>query len=151
MKMKKVSLALALAGTCAIPASSGQADEGYPTPIVGNCNYTLPGPRQIDLFQDNNFSGGCWRLTLPEGTSFARIRNVTELGIPNDWISSARVGADLRVEMFEHHFWGGRVRVMKGNVSPNWNPVEDNDFRNFTPVYGFQDMLTSLTMIHEPF
>ncbi len=58
-----------------------------------NCQ---PGPLQVALFDRPNFQGGCVLVGI------GSFDNPRDAGLPNDFVGSARVGAQVSLEWWEH-------------------------------------------------
>jgi hypothetical protein len=140
------ALVCAALSVAAVYSSSARADEGQPTPNVGTCG-SSPGAGEVYLYYHDNFGGTCYRLSLPSGESFAQIRNVSEIGVPNDQITSAKVGPGTALDMWEHHYWN---QFQAGAFAPMWNDGaafdrdQDSNFGLSPDITGFNDLLTSL-------
>jgi hypothetical protein len=81
---------------------------GPVTTVVGDC---LPAANQVALYVYPNFGGRCSLRSLGDYPEFA------DLGLPNDSLSSLRLGSGVRVELCEHTFYGGRCQTFAGSVS----------------------------------
>jgi hypothetical protein len=87
---------------------------GTPPP----CN---PGPLQVALYMDANFGGTC-RL-LPVGD----YPTATSTGLPNDSVSSIRVGAGAQVTVCHDEYYGGTCVLLTGSTSYLGNTAVGND------------------------
>jgi hypothetical protein len=80
----------------------------------------LPQPNQVTVWRDSDYSGECCTLGVgnyPSSRNFA---------MPNDSISSLKVGDDVRVVLFEHAQFGGREATYEAGESyASINEVND--------------------------
>ncbi|MDI3465263.1 MAG: VCBS repeat-containing protein [Nitrospira sp.] len=81
----------------------------------------MPGPQTIAVYVDANFAGLC-RL-LPVGD----FPTATSTGLPNDSISSIRVGPGAEIHVCEHEFYSGTCSLLTSDTSFLGNTAVGND------------------------
>lgn len=88
---------------------------------IGTPPPCFPGPQQVGVYVDDNFSGTC-RL-LPVGD----FPTATLIGLPNDSISSIRVGPGTEIHLCENEFYGGRCTLLTSDSVFLENTTVGND------------------------
>lgn len=81
----------------------------------------FPGPQQAAVYVDANFAGVCRVLPVgdfPTGTS---------TGLPNDSISSVRVGPGTEMHLCEDEFYGGACSLLTSDTPFLGNTAVGND------------------------
>lgn len=81
----------------------------------------FPGPQQAAVYADANFAGLCRLLPIgdfPTGTS---------TGLPNDSISSVRVGPGTEIHLCEHEFYSGACSLLTSDTPFLGNTAVGND------------------------
>ncbi len=81
----------------------------------------FPGPQQAAVYVDANFAGLCRLLPVgdfPTGTS---------TGLPNDSISSVRVGPGAEIHLCEHEFYNGTCSLLTSDTPFLGNTTVGND------------------------
>jgi len=84
----------------------------------GGC---VPNADQIALFVDSNYGGQCVAKGLG---SYA---NPNAIGLPNDSISSIKVGSNVKATLCHHDNYGGQCETFTGNDSNLSNNAVGND------------------------
>jgi hypothetical protein len=91
----------------------------------GDCTTTDPGPYQVFIYTDPNFKGTC--AALEEGFFAADgVPFQYNFGLPNDSLSSVKVGANVRIRLFSDTLLRGSFKHLTGFVStmpPGWDNV----------------------------
>lgn len=80
----------------------------WETAAAATCN---PTADQVALFVDSDYRGQC----VLKGVG--HYPNPTAIGLPNDAISSVKVGGNVRLSLFEHDNYQGRSSAFTGNDS----------------------------------
>jgi len=83
-----------------------------PTPPVSNCT---PSKGEVALYVDPNYDGQCIKKGI------GRYANPSEIGLPNDSISSLRVGADVKARL---------CRNADFSDTCEWFDHDDSDLRD---------------------
>src|SRR6266436_5597219 len=81
----------------------------------------LPGPQQVALFTDANFAGDC--RSLPVGD----YPTATSTGLPNDSVSSVRVGSGAQVRVCSDEYFAGTCVLLTANAPYLGNLPIGND------------------------
>lgn len=93
-----------------------------------------PGPYQITVWRNGNFEGDCKTLEI------GRYPNSSFLSpVPNDQISSIKVGSKVRAHLFEHADFKGHVALYEAGSSHN---VSASGFAGLGP--GVNEKTTSI-------
>jgi hypothetical protein len=80
-----------------------------------------PGPNQAAFFIDVNFLGSC---VVRE---FGNYPDADAIGLPNDSISSIRVGANAQVVVCQDDFYRGACDTLAGDTPDLWGHAVGND------------------------
>ena len=92
------------------------------TTSVGNCSEN-PADTEIFVYSDVNFAGKCVKIDKIGEQS----PNMDKFGIPNDSISSIKVGSKVRAVVCEHNDYKGKCQTHFGNESNLGNTFIGND------------------------
>ncbi|MEP7355701.1 MAG: glycoside hydrolase domain-containing protein [Anaerolineales bacterium] len=112
---------------------------GTVTTVRGNC---VPNANQAALFIFPNYGGAC---VIKEAGTYS---TVASLGLPNDTISSIRVGANMVVRLCEHEFQGGTCENFAADTPElAGHPLGDNQASSAIVQPG---NLTGTTRIYLP-
>lgn len=88
---------------------------------IGATPPCFPGPQQVAVYVDANFAGVC-RL-LPVGD----FPTATSMDLPNDSISSIRVGPGTEIHVCEHEFYSGTCSRLTSDTTFLGNTAVGND------------------------
>ena len=88
----------------------------------GNCSEN-PSDTEIFAYSDVNFTGTCVKISKIGYQS----PNMDKFGIPNDSISSIKVGSKVRVVVCEHNDYKGKCQSLLGNEGNLVNSYIGND------------------------
>ena len=88
----------------------------------GNCSEN-PADTEIFVYSDANFAGNCGKISNIGYQS----PNMDKFGIPNDSISSIKVGSKVRAVVCEHNDYKGKCQSLLGNESNLVNSYIGND------------------------
>ncbi len=80
-----------------------------------------PGPLQVALYKDANYSGDCRRLPVGDYAS------ATSTGLPNDSVSSIRVGPGAQVRVCSEADFGGTCTLLTADAPYLGNLPVGND------------------------
>ncbi len=69
-----------------------------------------PGPRQVILFEHDNYQGLFKILEIGDYNC------PSAMNFPNDMLSSIKIGSDVRVALYEHNDYKGRSQDFTGNI-----------------------------------
>ncbi len=92
------------------------------TTSVGNCSEN-PADTEIYVYADANFAGNCVKISKIGYQS----PNMDKFGIPNDAISSIKVGSKVRAVVCEHNEYKGKCQSLLENESNLVNSYVGND------------------------
>jgi hypothetical protein len=81
----------------------------------------IPGPQQVAFFTDANFAGDCRTLAVGDYPT------ATSTGLPNDSVSSVRVGSGAQVRVCSDEYFAGTCVLLTANVSYLGNLSIGND------------------------
>jgi hypothetical protein len=101
-----------------------------------------PGPDQVTVWQDHNFEGKCKTLDIGAFRNSSSLRPV-----PNDSISSLKVGSDVRAHLFKDANFKGPVALYEAGSSHN---VSEPDSSPFSLGPNVNDETTSI-IVQETF
>ena len=87
----------------------------------GTVNACTPGALQASLFFDSNFSGPCVTRRLGD------YPNSIAVGLPNDSISSIRIGTNAQAFVCRDDYYGGRCQIVTGDIADLFNQPVGND------------------------
>jgi hypothetical protein len=80
-----------------------------------------PGPLRVAFYVDSNFAGDCKILPIGDYPT------ATSTGLPNDSVSSIRVGPGAQVTVCVDEYYGGNCAVVTSNVSDMHATTVGND------------------------
>ena len=81
----------------------------------------MPGPNQVSIFVDSNFGGACVTLGV------ADYANSNEFGLPNDSVSSIRVGSAAQAFLCRDANFGGTCQTVTSDLASLSNQPIGND------------------------
>ncbi len=81
----------------------------------------FPGPQQVGIYVHDNFSGACRLLSVGDYPT------ATSMELPNDSISSIRVGPGTEIHVCEHEFYDGRCTLLTSDSLFLGNTAVGND------------------------
>ncbi|MBS0167837.1 MAG: VCBS repeat-containing protein [Nitrospira sp.] len=81
----------------------------------------FPGPQQVGIYVHDNFSGACRLLSVGDYPT------ATSMELPNDSISSIRVGPGTEIHVCEHEFYDGKCTLLTSDSLFLGNTVVGND------------------------
>jgi hypothetical protein len=87
----------------------------------GTVNACTPGALQASFFFDSNFSGPCVTRRLGD------YPNSIAVGLPNDSISSIRIGTNAQAFVCRDDYYGGRCQIVTGDIADLFNQPVGND------------------------
>jgi hypothetical protein len=87
----------------------------------GTVNACTPGALQASFFADSNFSGLCVTRRL------GNYPNSIAVGLPNDSISSIRIGTNAQAFVCRDDYYGGRCQIVTGDIADLSNQPVGND------------------------
>lgn len=79
--------------------------------IMQNCTPGGSTPEAVRLYQHVNYGGSCYTLLKGE------YGDMTNCGLPNDWLSSLKVPAGWTVKLYQHGNFGGTVWTFTADTS----------------------------------
>jgi len=88
---------------------------------IGTPPPCFPGPQQAAVYVHDNFSGACRLLSVGD------FPTAVSIGLPNDSISSIRVGPGTDMHVCEHDFYGGTCLVLTTDSPFLGNTAVGND------------------------
>ncbi len=88
----------------------------------GSCSEN-PSDTEIFVYSDANFAGNCVKISKIGYQS----PNMDKFGIPNDSISSIKVGSNVRAVVCEHNDYKGKCQSLLENASSLVNSYIGND------------------------
>ncbi|MBK9305895.1 MAG: hypothetical protein IPM58_02105 [Nitrospira sp.] len=88
---------------------------------IGTLPPCFPGPQQVGIYVHDHFSGACRVLSVGDFPTAASI------GLPNDSISSIRVGPGTEIHVCEHDFYGGTCSLLTSDTPSIGNTAVGND------------------------
>jgi hypothetical protein len=131
--MRNYVLGFTLAISGAISASAyAQTAESTALNTFHACTTTDPASNEVFIFSNGNFGGTCAALGLGlypySGTTHASWPNDGRFGLPNDSISSLKVGSAVRARLFSDGMYGGNFTWFSGfgafaSMPSGWNDV----------------------------
>ena len=81
----------------------------------------FPGPQQVGIYVHDHFSGACRLLSVGDYPT------ATSMELPNDSISSIRVGPGTEIHVCEHEFYDGRCTLLTSDSLFLGNTAVGND------------------------